>query len=207
QSSADLDYSSTSALTLNGGTINTMSNGQAASLTLPAPGATGTRLNSKNKPISTAVSCLKNKNSTTPHRTYTLRAAIVTAVTFSKAVNLTGTPQLALNSVVFSAYASGTGTPPSSPTRRSSDLQSSADLDYTSTSALTLNGGTITTASNGQAASLTLPAPGAAGVGRAACRERGERGGGGGARQKKKKHDEDARRRGARENDGTVNED
>ena len=59
-------------------------------------------------------------------------------------------------------YLSGSGTGTLTFGYTVSVGQNSADLDYTSTSALTLNGATIKDAAN-NAAVLTLPAPGAAG--------------------------------------------
>jgi len=163
QSSADLDYTSTGALTLNGGTINTTNNGQSAGLTLPAPGAAGSLGANKNIVIDTVPASVTGVNSTTADGTYGVGASISITVTFNKAVTVTGSPQLALNSGGTATYASGTGTTTLTFNYTVAAGQSSADLDYTSTTALTLNGGTINTTSNGQSASLTLPAPGAAG--------------------------------------------
>jgi hypothetical protein len=84
-------------------------------------------------------------------------------VTFSKAVAVSGTPRLQLNSgaSVYANYASGGGSDTLVFTYTVSAGDTSSDLDYSSTSALTLNGGTIT--SGGTPATLTLPEPGAAG--------------------------------------------
>src|SRR5262245_7135392 len=102
-------------------------------------------------------------NSTTANGTYGIGASVAITVTFDKAVTVTGTPQLALNSGGTASYASGTGTTTLTFNYTVAAGQNSVDLDYTSTGALTLNGGTINTTSNGQSAGLTLPAPGAAG--------------------------------------------
>jgi hypothetical protein len=83
-------------------------------------------------------------------------------VTLSDTVTVTGTPQLALNSGGTASYASGSGTNTLTFTYTVQAGDSSAHLDYSSTSALSLNGGT-TTDSILNAAILTLPAPGAAG--------------------------------------------
>lgn len=83
-------------------------------------------------------------------------------VTFSEAVNVTGTPQLALNSGGTASYTSGSGTNILVFTYTIASGENASDLDYTSTSALTLNGGTIQDAATNDA-TLTLPAPGASG--------------------------------------------
>ena len=56
---------------------------------------------------------------------------------------VTGTPQLALNSGGTASYTSGSGTSTLTFTYTVAAGQNSPKLDYTSTSALTLNGGTI----------------------------------------------------------------
>jgi Big-like domain-containing protein/dockerin type I repeat protein len=103
-----------------------------------------------------------NVTSTTANGSYTVGAMINVSVTFSKAVNVTGTPLLALNSGGTASYVSGTGTATLSFLYTVGAGQNSTHLDATSSSALTLNGGTIIDGS-GTAAILTLPAPGAAG--------------------------------------------
>jgi hypothetical protein len=163
ENSADLDYSSTSALALNSGTIKDGSNNDAA-LTLPAPGAAGSLGANKNIAIDTTAPTVTNVSSTTANGTYGVGSVISVTVTFSKAVAVTGTPQLALNSGGTASYSSGTGTDTLTFTYTVASAENSAHLDYTSTSALTLNSGTIVdTVTNPNSAVLTLPAPGAAG--------------------------------------------
>jgi hypothetical protein len=82
-------------------------------------------------------------------------------VSFSAAETVTGTPQLALNDGGTAGYASGSGTTNLVFNYVVGSSDNTEHLDYASTSALTLNGGTIT--SGGSAATLTLPTPGAAG--------------------------------------------
>ncbi len=161
QNSAHLDYTSTAALALNGGTIKNLST-LAASLTLPAPGAAGSLGANKNIVIDTTAPTVTNVTSTTANGTYGVAASIAITATFSKVVNVTGTPLLALNSGGTASYASGTGTSTLTFNYTVGAGQNSAHLDYTSTSALTLNGGTIKDAALNNAV-LTLPAPGAAG--------------------------------------------
>ena len=91
--------------------------------------------------------------------------AVAVTVTFSEAVTVSGTPQLTLETgstdrVVDYASGSGTNTLTFNYTVQSGDTAS--DLDYTSTSALALNSGTINDAGS-NAATLTLASPGASG--------------------------------------------
>src|SRR4028118_1882618 len=100
-------------------------------------------------------------SATTPDGTYGIGRAIDITVNFSQSVNVTGTPQLSLAGVTpVASYLSGSGS--NTLTFRyavaSGDL--SPDLDYVSTTALSLSGGTIKNATNGDAI-LTLVPPGA----------------------------------------------
>jgi len=160
QNSADLDYTSTSALSLNGGTI-TGASGNAI-LTLPAPGATGSLGANKDIVIDTTSPTVTGVSSTNGNGTYGTGAVISITIGFSTSVNVTGTPQLALNSGGTASYSSGSGTGTLTFSYTVGAGQNSALLDYTSTAALSLNGGTIKDASN-NSANLTLPAPGATG--------------------------------------------
>src|SRR6185436_8124103 len=86
-------------------------------------------------------------------------------VSFSESVLVTGTPQLTLETgatdrVVNYTSGSGSSTLTFNYTVQAGDT--SSDLDYLSTTALVLNGGTIKDAA-GNNAVLTLTAPGAAG--------------------------------------------
>jgi hypothetical protein len=102
--------------------------------------------------------------STTANGTYGVGSVITITVGWSKAVVVTGTPQLALNSGGTASYSSGSGTSTLTFIYTVAAGQNSPKLDYTSTTALTLNGGTIfDTVTNPNAANLTLPAPGAPG--------------------------------------------
>lgn len=103
-----------------------------------------------------------NVTSSTANGQYGVGATISIQVTFSETVNVTGTPQLALNSGGTASYASGSGTNTLTFVYTVAAGQNSAHLDYTSTGALSLNGGTIKDTGSNNAV-LTLPAPGAAG--------------------------------------------
>ncbi len=102
-------------------------------------------------------------SSTTANGAYGAGAGINVTVTFSKAVTVTGTPLIALNSGGTASYSGGsTASTALAFTYVVGAGQNSSHLDVTSTAALTLNGGAILDASS-TPATLTLPAPGAAG--------------------------------------------
>jgi hypothetical protein len=103
-----------------------------------------------------------NVTSSTPNGLYSAGATISVQVSFSKTVTVTGAPQLALNSGGIANYGSGSGTDTLTLSYKVASGQSSADLDYISVSALSLNGGAIVDAL-GNNASAALPAPGVAG--------------------------------------------
>src|ERR1035438_3748744 len=113
----------------------------------------GTVSNTATLTVTNVATTVTNVTSSTANGTYGTGAAISIQVTFSGAVTVTGTPQLALNSGGTATYVSGTGTSVLTFTYTVGAGQSTAHLDYTSSSALT---GTIS-------ATLTLPTPGAAG--------------------------------------------
>ena len=109
-------------------------------------------------------------STTTANGTYGTGTVIPITVLFSAPVNVTGTPQLTLDTSpnATATYASGTGTTSLTFNYTVSSGQSTSGnstgghLDYTSGSALTLNGGAIIDTSS-KLAVLTLYAPGAAG--------------------------------------------
>jgi regulation of enolase protein 1 (concanavalin A-like superfamily) len=103
-------------------------------------------------------------NASTLDGTYKVGDAISVQVNFSEAVNVTGTPQLTLETgatdrVVNYAGGSGTSSLTFNYTVQAGDT--SNDLDYTGVGALALNGGTIQDAA-GNNSTLTLATPGAA---------------------------------------------
>ncbi|MBG6079082.1 autotransporter-associated beta strand protein [Rubrivivax gelatinosus] len=123
--------------------------GSGNDLTLTAPVA----------PTVTSVS------SSTANGTYKIGDVVTITVRFDSAVNVTGTPTLTLETGATDRvlnYVSGSGTDTLSFSYTVQAGDSSADLDVVSSSALSLNGGTIRDGAN-QAAILTLPTPGAAG--------------------------------------------
>jgi hypothetical protein len=156
-----LDYASTSALTLNGGTIID-ANSLPAVLTLPSPAAGGSLVATTLIVIDTTAPTVANVTSSTANGTYTTGQSISIQVLFSKTVNVTGTPELLLNSGGTASYSSGSGTSTLTFTYTVGAGDTGAHLDCASTGALTLNGGAIRDAALHNAV-LTLASPGAAG--------------------------------------------
>ncbi|MGF7178457.1 Ig-like domain-containing protein [Azospirillum doebereinerae] len=102
-------------------------------------------------------------SATTANGAYRAGDTVAITVTFSRSVTVTGTPTLALgNNGRTAAYGSGSGGTTLTFTYTVQAGDGSADLDYLSTSALALNGGTINDSGSGLAAVLTLAPPGAA---------------------------------------------
>lgn len=161
--SADLDYTTTTALALNGSTIRDAA-GNNATLTLATPGAANSLGNNKALVIDGVVPTVTSVNSSTANGTYKIGDVVSVQVNFSEAVTVTGTPQLTLETGATDRtinYASGTGTSTLtfSYTVQAGDI--SGDLDYAATSSLALGGGTIRDAA-GNDATLTLASPGLA---------------------------------------------
>ena len=157
-----LDYASTTALALNGGTIDDAA-GNVAVLTLSATGTDG--LASQKIVVDTTPPTVAGVSSTQTTATYGLGRAIPITVTFNEPVTVTGTPQLALNasSGAVATYTSGSGTSTLTFTYTVAAGDNASDLDYTSTTALTLSGGTIDDTA-GNPAVLTLPTTGTDGL-------------------------------------------
>jgi uncharacterized repeat protein (TIGR02543 family) len=127
-----------------------------ANLTLNSVGSTTGVLVDAAGPAVTSVS------STTANGYYNAGDEIVITITCSEAATVTGTPALALNSGGTASYTSGSGTTVLTFNYTVAGGQNSADLDYTTTSALSLSGGTIKDAT-GNDAILTLPSVGGSG--------------------------------------------
>ncbi|SVA67368.1 uncharacterized protein METZ01_LOCUS120222, partial [marine metagenome] len=115
-------------------------------------------LNDKAPPTVTSVSA------TTADGAYNTGDVIAVTVTFSENVTVSGTPQLTLETGATDAVVNFTSVSDATLTFNytiaSGHLNS--DLDYTSTTALALNSGTIRDAATNNA-TLTLPTPGASG--------------------------------------------
>jgi Ca2+-binding RTX toxin-like protein len=131
-------------------------------------GATGgiAQIASRNLTITVnPVPDITNVTSTAVNGSYKGDDIIPITITFDQVVNVTGTPQLTLETGVNDAvanYSSGSGTNTLTFNYIVGVEQNSADLDYISIAALALNSGTITNAA-GNNANLTLAAPGTTG--------------------------------------------
>ena len=91
QDSPKLDYTSTGALTLNGGTISdTATNPNAANLTLAEPGSAGSLGGTKSIAIDTTAPAVTGVTSTTADGTYGVGSVIAITVGWSKPVVVTG---------------------------------------------------------------------------------------------------------------------
>jgi len=145
------------SITANGGTLKDDA-GNDALLNLSSVGITTGVLVDAIAPTVTTVT------STKADGTYGIGEEIIITITFAEPVTVTGVPQLDLETGPVDRtinYSSGTGTTTLSFTYTTQSGDESADLDYKSTSSLSLNGGTIKDAA-GNNATLTLATPGAA---------------------------------------------
>ena len=166
-----LDYTSTSALSAGGGTIR---NGATdAVLTLPAPGAAGSLGFNTNFAIVTTGPTVTNVTAQEADGTYGVGQLIHVFIQFSTQVIIDNSG----NPGHFPQLSLATGTPPatlvdctnpSSTDTLTCDYtviagNSSADLNYSSTAALTLPAGVTLKDASSNVASLTLPGLAAAG--------------------------------------------
>jgi hypothetical protein len=112
----------------------------------------------------TTAPMITSATSSTANGSYKSGQSISIQVNFSESVTVTGTPQLTLETGTTDAvvnYNSGSGTNSLTFTYTVASGHTSSDLDFQSTAALALNGGTIKDAT-GNNATLTLASPGAA---------------------------------------------
>ncbi|MBL7663483.1 MAG: BspA family leucine-rich repeat surface protein, partial [Bacteriovoracaceae bacterium] len=103
---------------------------------------------------------ITNVTATNADGTYNPGASLTIQITFDKAVDVTGTPSLTLETGTADAvitYVSGSGSTTLVFTYNILNGHESADLNYLSTSALGLSGGSIVASSGGDDAELTLP--------------------------------------------------
>ncbi|MCY2932118.1 MAG: C39 family peptidase [Planctomycetota bacterium] len=157
QNTPNLDYISTAALTLNGGSIKD-GNGDVADLTLPNVGTDG--LATKRITIDTTVPTVAGVSTTgVAGLVYRTGWTVPITVTFSEAVVVGGVPFLTLSNGGRATYVSGNGTSTIGFNYTVGYAQDTAVLDYASTAALTLNGGSILDLA-GNVAVLVLPATG-----------------------------------------------
>ena len=161
--SSDLDYVATTSLALNSGTIKDVA-GNDGTLTLAAPGAANSLGNNEAIVIDTTVPTVSSVDSSTAAGSYKAGDSVSIQVNFSENVNVTGTPQLILETGATDRtinYASGTGTSSLTFTYTAQAGDTTSDLDYVATTSLALNSGTIKDAA-GNDGTLTLASPGAA---------------------------------------------
>ncbi len=154
----DVDGITVGSLASNGGTLqDAATNG--ATMTLNSVGSTALVLVNGLQPSITDVSA------STANGSYKAGDTVTITVDFSKAVTVDttgGIPTLTLDDGGTATYASGSGSSTLTFTHVVADGNNSADLDYSTTSALALNGGSITDAGGThQNAVLTLATPGA----------------------------------------------
>ncbi len=145
------------SISLNSGTIQDGTSNNAAITGIPFASTTGVL-------VDAVAPTVASVGASTGDGTYMAGGVVSVEVNFSEAVTVTGTPQLTLETGAtdrVANYASGSGTSTLTFTYTVQAGDTSADLDYQSTTALALNGGTIKDAA-GNAATLTLAAPGAA---------------------------------------------
>jgi surface protein len=121
----------------------------------------------RNTPVNVLIMVpgITNVTSTATNGTFNTGDTIDITIQFDEIVNITGTPQLTLETGATDAvvdYSGGTGTNTLTFTYTVAVGHTIADLDYVSTTALALNGGTIQDVDTNDAI-LTLPSPGAAG--------------------------------------------
>ncbi|MBT3738933.1 MAG: hypothetical protein HOG33_07530, partial [Candidatus Marinimicrobia bacterium] len=157
---SDLDYKASTSLALNGGTVKDAV-GNAATLTLASPAATFSLGANKDLVIDGITPTVVKVNSNKSNGSYGVNDTIPINIFFNQTITVTGNPQLILETGItdgIASYASGTGSKQLVFNYIISQGENSDDLDYTSTSALILNSGTIKD-SSANAATLTLVSP------------------------------------------------
>ncbi len=135
--------------------LSAVSNAGALTATNNTGGASNGIMSFITAPVVNSVSA------STANGSYKAGNVVIVTVGFTSAVTVTGTPTITLNTGAVVNYTSGSGTSTLSFNYTISPTQTSNDLDYTTTSALLLAGGTIKD-QNGNDALLTLPTVGGA---------------------------------------------
>jgi hypothetical protein len=142
-------------------TVTTQPSGQTCTVTNGSGTISSANVSNVSVACSTDIT-VSSVTSSTSNGSYTTDGAIAIQVNFSGVATVTGTPTLTLETGTTDRtvnYSSGSGTTALTFTYTVQSGDSASDLDYTSTSALALNGGTITD-SVGNSATLTLPTVG-----------------------------------------------
>ncbi len=137
-----------------------------ANVTVTAANVNGstTLIGTNNAVVDTILPRVNRVTASTANGLYKLGDALVITPVFSETVLVSGTPTLSLETGSvdrIAQYSSGSGSSTLSMQYSVQNGDSSPDLDYTSTSALVLNGGSIVD-KVGNAALLTLALPGGA---------------------------------------------
>ena len=162
--SPDLDYANATALSLNGGAIEDGA-GSAANLTLPDPGGDGLLAGASRLEVDGVRPEVESVSSPDGAGTYGTGETIRIAVNFTERVEVDGAPLIGLEAGAAgrdARYASGSGSASLLFEYTVEEGDMSPDLDYANATALSLNGGAIEDGA-GNAANLTLPAPGGGG--------------------------------------------
>lgn len=165
ENSSDLDCQSSNALALNGGTIVDAAGNNAARTLLTGSATANSLANNKAIIVDTTAPTILNVSSSTADGSYRASQSVSIQVVFSEVVTVSGTPQLTLETGASDAvvnYVSGSGTATLTFTYTIAAGHTATDLDYTSTTALALNNGTIRDSAVNDA-TLTLPSPGVTG--------------------------------------------
>ncbi|SVD71314.1 uncharacterized protein METZ01_LOCUS424168, partial [marine metagenome] len=153
----------TAAMTLYGTTYNAPATDYSGTVR-PSPVGSSPDMGALENSLPSAVPTILSLTSTADDGTYKLGDVIIVTVAFTEAVTVTGTPQLTLETGTADAvavYTSGSGNDTLIFTYTVAAGDTSSDLDYSSTTALALNNGTIVDADS-TSAYLTLAAKGAA---------------------------------------------
>lgn len=161
QNTSGLNYNATNSLVLNGGSIQDAATNNA-NLTLPASSGL---VNGKTIVIDTTASTVTGVTTTTSAGTYSTGIVIPISIVFSENVNVTGTPQLTLNTTPAAVvdYDSGSGTNTLLFNYTVGAGQSSVGLNYNAIDSLALNGGSILDVAT-NVATLTLPSLASSGL-------------------------------------------
>ena len=153
-----MDYNSTAALLLNGGTILD-SDSSGADLTLPQKGGASSLGGTKALAIDGLSPSVISVNSSSADSNYTMDSQIPIQLIFSEPVIVSGTPQLALETGSDDAiveYSSGSGGNILTFLYTVQSSDNSLDLEYRSSNPINLNSGSIVdTAGNNTL--LTMP--------------------------------------------------
>ena len=132
-------------MTLNGGSIKDFV-GNNANLALPNPGAEGSLGANKDIVIDNIEPSVTSVSSSTSDGAYKAGEVIVITVSLNENTIVTGSPQITLETGTtdgVGVYSSGSGGTALSFNYTVADSHNSPDLDYVSTTALALNGGTM----------------------------------------------------------------